>query len=244
MDRVKMTLSAVGAYPMPAKPEDCVRFLQSLEDFDQLRLSSEDLRRHELYGMRKKQSEMAGAAIDLESFYRSLGTVVVPEPAGAANFDRIVQLIQKTNQFNLTTRRHGKAHLLERLKADAELWAFRVRDVHGDHGIIAVALLEFTAAGCVIDTLVMSCRVIGRTLETAILSFCEQRALARAASPIYAQSLPTPRNSPCKDFYPAHGFSGPDESGLRLSNPLGTSPALCPEWISLEAAAEYVCHPS
>ena len=105
-------------------------------------------------------------------------------------------------------------------------------------------LLEFTGAGCVIDTLVMSCRVIGRTLETAILSFCEQRALARGASRIHGEFLPTARNSPCKDFYPAHGFSGPAESGVRWSKPLGTSAAPCPEWISLEAAAEYVCHPS
>src|SRR6266566_535607 len=244
IDLVKMTLPAVRAYAMPARPEDFVPFLQRLEDFDQLRLSSEDLRRHEFYGMRKQQSEMAGAAIDLESFYRSLETVLVPEPAGASNFDRIVQLIQKTNQFNLTTRRHGKAHLLDRLKAKAELWAFRVRDVHGDHGIIAVALLEFTAAGCVIDTLLMSCRVIGRTLETAILSFCEQRALAHGASRIHGEYLPTARNSPCKDFYPAHGFSGPDESGARWSKPLGTSPSPCPDWILLEATAEYVCHQS
>src|SRR5260370_14970786 len=141
MDRVKMTLSAVGAYPMPARPEDFVPFLQRLEDFDQLQLSTEDLRRHELYGMRKQQSEMAGAAIDLESFYRSLGTVLIPEPAGAANFDRIVQLIQKTNQFNLTTRRHTKAYLLDRIKApdritaEAELWAFLVRDLHGGLGV-------------------------------------------------------------------------------------------------------------
>jgi len=158
--------------------------------------------------------------------------------------DRIVQLIQKTNQFNLTTRRHSKAYLLDRLKAQAELWAFRVRDVHGDHGIIAVVLLEFTGAACLIDTLLMSCRVIGRTIETAILSFCEQRALARGARRMNGEYLPTPKNSPCKDFYPAHGFSGPDESGARWSKLLGTSPSACPEWISLEAAAEYVCHPS
>ena len=224
IDLVRMTLPSVRAYAMPARPEDFVPFLQALEDFDQLQLSSEDLRRHELYGMRQKQADMAGAAIDLESFYRSLGTVLIPEPAGAANFDRIVQLIQKTNQFNLTTRRHTKPYLQERLKQDAELWAFRVRDVHGDHGIISVALLEFSAAECTIDTLLMSCRVIGRTIETAILSFCEQRAAARSALRIAGEYLPTAKNSPCKDFYGAHGFTG---AGDRWSKSLeAPTPAL------------------
>jgi FkbH-like protein len=242
IDLVKMTLPAVRAYAMPARPEDFVPFLQSLEDFDQLQLSSEDLRRHELYGLRKKQSEMAGAAIDLESFYRSLHTVLIPEPAGAANFDRVVQLIQKTNQFNLTTRRHTKPYLLDRLKADAELWAFRVRDVHGDHGIIAVALLEFSGAECAIDTLLMSCRVIGRTIETAILSFCEQRAAARAARRMIGEYLPTAKNSPCRDFYAAHGFSA--DGASRWTRQIEPSPLRRPEWISMEPAADYVCHPS
>src|SRR4029079_18614528 len=102
-----------------------------------------DARRSELYAMRKQHSELAGTAIDLESFYRSLGMALVPEQAGPATFDRIVQLIQKTNQVNLTTRRHDTVHLLGRLRNGAELWAFRARDVHGDHGIIAVVLLEF-----------------------------------------------------------------------------------------------------
>jgi FkbH-like protein len=230
-----MALPEVRAYRMPERPEQFAAFLANLEDFDQLRLSDEDRRRAELYETRRKQAEMASAATDLESFYRSLGTVLTPEPASAANIDRIAQLIGKTNQFNLTTRRHGKAELAARMEKGSELWAFRTRDVHGDHGIVAVALLDFDGGRSTIDTLLMSCRVIGRTLETAILSFLEQRAAARGATEIAGEYLPTPKNGPCREFYPQHGFrpcsrsaNGPWTKDIRRS------PTACPPWISIE----------
>jgi FkbH-like protein len=230
---VSMALPQVRAYQMPGRPEQFAPFLAGLEDFDQLRLSEEDRRRPELYELRKKQAAMAAAATDLESFYRSLGTVLIPEPASAANIDRIAQLIQKTNQFNLTTRRHDKAALAARMAAGSELWAFRARDVHGDHGIIAVALLDFAGGSCGIDTLLMSCRVMGRTLETAILCFLEHRAAARGARELTGEYLPTPKNGPCRDLYPQHGFRRSDD-GNRWTKDICNCPILCPEWISIE----------
>jgi FkbH-like protein len=233
---VSMALPDVRAYRMPERPEQFAAFLANLEDFDQLRLSEEDRRRPELYEMRKKQAEMVSAATDLESFYRSLGTVLTPEPASAANMDRIVQLIGKTNQFNLTARRHGKAELAARVEGGSELWAFRARDVHGDHGIVAAALLDFEAGRCTIDTFLMSCRVIGRTLETAILSFLEQRASARGATEIAGEYLPTARNEPCREFYPRHGFRDCSPSGgnPRWAKDICRDRTACPEWISIE----------
>jgi FkbH-like protein len=242
IDLARLPLPSVRSSRMPPRPEDYVPFLESLEDFDQLQISSEDLRRNELYGMRRKHTELAGAAIDLESFYRSLGTALTPEPAGAPNLDRIAQLIQKTNQFNLTTRRHDKTWLLERMRAGAELWAFRVRDVHGDHGIIAVVLLEFGGLDCVADTFLMSCRVIGRTIETAILRFCEQRGRDRGARRMIGEYLPTPKNSPCKDFYASHGFEVLDETRWTRSLEIPASP--CPEWISIEGSPQFACNRS
>ncbi len=242
IDLVRMARPAVRAHLMPAHPEEFAGFLSKLEDFDQLRLSDEDMRRAELYQLRKKQAEMAAAATDLESFYRSLKTVLVPERSGEANFDRIVQLIQKTNQFNLTTRRHDRNALVERLGRGSELWGFRASDVHGDHGLIAVALLDFDGGVCSIDTLLMSCRVIGRTLETAVLHFLEGRALARGARAMRGEYLPTAKNGPCREFYPQHGFTLAAEDGRRtewsknLENRTG-----CPEWITISGELTEVC---
>jgi FkbH-like protein len=237
-----MARPGVRAYLMPAHPEEFAAFLSKLEDFDQLRLSDEDKRRAELYQLRKKQAEMAAAATDLESFYRSLKTVLVPERSAEANFDRIVQLIQKTNQFNLTTRRHDRNALVERLGRGSELWGFRASDVHGDHGLIAVALLDFDAGVGSIDTLLMSCRVIGRTLESAVLHFLEGRALARGASSMRGEYLPTAKNGPCRDFYPRHGFTvvAEDDHRTEWSKNLENRTE-CPEWITISGELTEVC---
>ena len=238
--QVKMMLPGVRAYQMPSRPEDFVEFLSKLTDFDQLHLSAEDMRRPELYELRKKQVPQAGT--DLESFYRSLKTVLAPERSNDANFDRIVQLIHKTNQFNLTTRRHDAAELRRRDEQGSELWAFRARDVHGDHGIIAVALLDFHARECTIDTLLMSCRVFGRTLESAILHFLEERAVARYAKTMAGEYLPTPKNEPCKHFLERHSYIRVEqnESGSRWSKNLEEPVTKCPEWIEIEG--EPVCN--
>jgi FkbH-like protein len=242
VDLVRMSRPAVRAHLLPPRPEAFIAFLSKLEDFDQLRLSDEDRRRAELYQLRAKQAVMAASATDLESFYRSLKTVLIPEAAGAANFDRIVQLIQKTNQFNLTTRRHDTNALNGRLGRGSELWGFRASDVHGDHGLIAVALLDFEGDSCSIDTLLMSCRVIGRTLETAVLHFLEGRALARGARVMRGEYLPTAKNGPCREFYRQHGFSiaAEDDRHTEWSKNLENRTG-CPEWIAIGGELTEVC---
>jgi FkbH-like protein len=243
VDLVRMSVPQVRAYLMPSRPEQFVDFLAQLEDFDQLEISAEDLRRAAMYAVRKKQADLAAAATDLESFYRSLGTVLEPEPAGPANLDRIVQLIGKTNQFNLATRRHDKAVLLERTAGGSELWAFRASDVHGDHGIIGVALLDFEGDVCTVDTLLMSCRVIGRTLETAILHFLEKRAFSRGAAVLRGEYLPTAKNGPCRDFYGSHGFSATaaDGDAVLWTKSVRESGTACPEWITIRGELTEIC---
>lgn len=236
VDLVRMAIPAVRAYLMPGRPEEFTAFLASLEDFDQLSTSPEDLRRAEMYAVRKKQREVAVAATDLESFYRSLETVVIIEEPNAANFDRIVQLFQKTNQFNLTTRRHQKPQLKQAVDEGGELWSFRARDKHGDHGIIAVALLVFEDSAAIIDSFLMSCRVVGRTIETAILHFLEHRARSRGARQIMGDYLPTAKNGPCQDFLKHHGYrcTSQDQSGSRWALDLERNLTACPEWITIE----------
>jgi FkbH-like protein len=243
VDLVQRELAEVRAYRMPERPEQFTAFLAGLEDFDQLRISEEDRRRAGLYDVRRKQAAIAAAATDLESFYRSLETVVTAEPAGQANFDRIVQLIGKTNQFNLTTRRHDRAVLAARLEEGAELWAFRAADVHGEHGIIAVALLDFASGACTVDTLLMSCRVVGRTIETAILYFLEQRALARGVYEMRGEYRATAKNGLCREFYAQHGFvrTAGDEGGTLWKKDLRAGCTPCPEWITLGGELTGVC---
>ena len=236
VELVRMAVPAVRAYLMPGRPEEFTPFLASLEDFDQLSISAEDLRRAEMYAVRSKQRDVAVKATDLESFYRSLETVLSIEEPGVANFDRIVQLFQKTNQFNLTTRRHQKPQLKKAVDEGGELWAFRARDRHGDHGIIAVALLEFEDSAAIIDSFLMICRVVGRTIETAILHFLEQRARSRGAGQILGHYIPTAKNGPCQDFLKQHGYrcAAQDKNGSRWVLDLKGALTACPEWITIQ----------
>jgi FkbH-like protein len=236
VDLVKSSLPGVRTYQMPARPEMYAEFLAQLTEFDQMTLSKEDMRRPQLYKIQAKQAELAASATDLVSFYRSLQTKITVEKADKSNIDRIVQLFQKTNQFNLTTRRYDKAQLMERLSCGSELWAFRARDVHGDHGIVAVALLEFEPRICRIDSLLVSCRVIGRTLETAVLCFLENRALARGATQIIGEYRATTKNSPCRDFFKKHGFDYISQEGddnTCIKN-ISSRRTVCPEWITIQ----------
>ncbi len=236
VDLVKSSLSAVRAYQMPARPEMYTEFLAQLTEFDQLTLSKEDMRRPQLYKIHAQQAELAASATDLVSFYRSLQTTITVERADKSNLDRIVQLFQKTNQFNLTTRRYDKSQLMERLSRGSELWAFRVRDVHGDHGIVVVALLEFESCTCRIDSLLMSCRVIGRTLETAVLCFLENRALSRGVTRMIGEYRVTTKNSPCRDVFKKHGFEYISQEGddnTCIKN-ISSQRTVCPEWIAIQ----------
>ena len=235
VEQVRQALPMVRAYRMPPRPEEYAAFLASLEDFDQLSISSEDSRRAEMYELRRKSQAMAESAVDMDSFLRSLGTVVTIEPSGPANFERIVQLIHKTNQFNLTTRRHDAAQLRERIANGSELWGYRARDVHGDHGLIAVALLDVDGSRGVVDTFLMSCRVIGRSIETAVLHHLEQRAIARGCQTMEGEWIATPKSGMCRDFYRRHGYEAVDENeaGAVWRKPLD-SPLARPEWVALE----------
>lgn len=237
VEQVRQALPAVRAYRMPSRAEEYAAFLASLEDFDQNSVSGDDLRRAEMYEVRRKGQAAVETAADMESFLRSLETCVTVEPAGDANFDRIVQLIQKTNQFNLTTRRHDAQALRAAIDAGGELWAFRASDIHGDHGLIAVALLEFSGETARIDTFLMSCRVIGRTIETAALHHLHQRAAERGARTIEGEWVETAKSGPCKNFYPNHGYTS------RTANAEGAHwtreavpPVPLPEWITLRLA--------
>jgi FkbH-like protein len=131
---------------------------------------------------------------------------------GEASITRVVQLLNKTNQFNLTTRRRNKAELEAFLaRPGAVGLAFRLADRFADHGLIAVALAEVeeTPEGraLAIDTLLMSCRVLGRGVETVVLAELARRAAEAGCAAVTGTYVPSGRNGMVADLYPRHGFT-------------------------------------
>ena len=144
-----------------------------------------------------------------EDFQKGLDLRIDLSCAAAQDLGRVTQLINKTNQFNLTTLRRS----LEEVRAlhaspRHRIFALRVRDRFGDYGLTGVVIVERDGeARWVIDTLLLSCRVLGRGVETALLAALAKEARAEGVREITASFLPTAKNVPAQNFLADHGFT-------------------------------------
>jgi len=148
---------------------------------------------------------------------------------------RAAQLTQKTNQFNVTTIRYTEAQIMERLTDPNYLvTTVQVRDRFGDNGIVGFMMACTSAADLEIDTLLLSCRVIGRTVETAMLAYVCEHATQRGIRCVRGRIVPTAKNAAARDLYGRHGFQpdlGGDGSQTAWSLDLSTGGIRYPEWM-------------
>ena len=157
-------------------------------------------------------------------------------PVNPETLARVSQLTQKTNQFNLTTRRYTEQQIAEMAASPAwRVWSMRVKDRYADNGLVGVAITQVDGEVCEIDTFLLSCRVIGRTVETALLSHLAADARKRGAAVLRGWFLPTRKNAPALEFYREHGFEmaeGSDDATLWRFD-LTRNTILPPEWVSV-----------
>ncbi|HXB74884.1 MAG TPA: HAD-IIIC family phosphatase [Candidatus Acidoferrales bacterium] len=223
-------------------PEDPMRFAQAIRDcpyFERLGLSDEDRRRGEYYASQRERAKLEGTVTSKEDFYRSLEQVAEIAPVNAATLARVAQLTQKTNQFNLTTRRYTEPQIAGMAECPGwRVWSLRVADRYADNGLVAVAVSHLEGEVCEIDTFLMSCRVIGRTVETALLAHLAADARTQGARWLQGWFLPTKKNSPAAEFYRDHGFTpaeftpaGETETGILWRLDLHEKQVVTPEWI-------------
>jgi FkbH-like protein len=166
----------------------------------------------------------ATQAASLEDFLTSLDMTAEVGLADANTLERIHQLVQKTNQFNLTTRRHNTGDLRRFVDSpDAAVAWLRLADRYGDLGLVCVGIIHrldgrVDGPTWVIDTLLMSCRVMGRQVEHAFLSYLAELARDCGAKRLRGVYLPTAKNTPVRDFFQQHGFTsvgGSESEGER-----------------------------
>ncbi|WP_395747327.1 HAD-IIIC family phosphatase [Prosthecobacter sp.] len=217
-DWVRSQLPEVAVVPVPKHVMDYGRALEEGGWFDTAVLSEEDRLRAGYYAQEEARAGLRGGAASLEDFIRSLEMKVTVSTVTQETLPRVVQLLGKTNQFNLTTRRHTTAEL-ERMMAGGAVavWA-RVEDRFGDNGIVGVgiALPDASAdAGGVwmLDTLLLSCRVLGRGVETALLAVVEREVARLGARQLRGEFIPTARNQPAADFFEKHGYHRAAQAG-------------------------------
>ncbi len=211
---IRQMLPEVEVIALPPDPAAGAAALLDCWHFDKLQLTEEDVRKTVQYRDNAARADSRRRAADLGSYLESLGTCLEIGRATQAELPRLHQLFGKTNQFNLTTRRYTPAELTH--FADSGEWLFewvRVRDNFGDLGLVGAWIVRMDRDLPEIDSFLLSCRALGREVETAVCNHIKSRVFATGAGMLQGRFLPTAKNRAAARFYEGEGFELVEEGG-------------------------------
>jgi FkbH-like protein len=216
----------VTCIQVPEDPAEIVATMRALTLFDQLEVTDEDRKRADMMRA-ERDREGLGAQVSHADFLHALDLKVDLFRAKPEDLGRITQLINKTNQFNLTTIRRT----LDEVRAlansdDWRLYGLRVTDKFGEYGLTGVIVIRISddRRRWTIDSLMLSCRVLGRDVETALIGALAHDGRAQGAVEFAGAYIPTAKNALCKSFLADQGFTRVGEEGWRLA--LSDAPAI------------------
>jgi len=235
-EQVRAQLPEVAVIDLPEDPLQYAATLRDEPVFERLSLSAEDQQRTTFYSEQRERAHAEQTFQSKEDFYRFLEQEAEIAPVVPATLARVAQLTQKTNQFNVTTRRYGEQQIAElAAQPGSRVLSIRVRDRFGDHGLVGVSITRDQDEACEIGTFLLSCRVIGRTVETALLAHLADSAARRGCKQLTGWFLPTKKNAPAREFYQQHGFELAKQNGdgSLWSLDLAQRKIASPEWIKV-----------
>jgi FkbH-like protein len=213
-ERIRAAFPEVEVVELTEEPARLVDALLDCPGFDVLSLTDEDRLRMASYRSETERSTLREATGDYHAFLRSLSLEIDIAPCDDGSFERLHQLLLKTNQFHLTLERPTQTELAARR---GRLFSIRLRDRFGDYGIIGVLEIVVRRDAFEIVNLALSCRALGRLVEETVLAFVAEVARAAGAAAITARSVVGPRNQPAMDFLEKAGFVCVAEQLVRLS---------------------------
>jgi len=233
---VKQSAPEVVVPEWPTDPVDYKSALLQLSAryFPKLGITAEDRKRGEVYQAQAARRKLESSGATIEEFYHALEMRVRVGRADSFTIPRIAQLTQKTNQFNLTTRRYTEAEIRAASEDErTEVFWLDLNDRFGPSGLVGVLILKQDAPGeWNIDTFLLSCRVMGRTVENAFLAAAAREA---GATCLVGEYAPTAKNSPVKDLYARLGFAHVRDVGERRVWRLADAAKLeIPPWFQVE----------
>jgi FkbH-like protein len=204
---VRRTLPEVSVPEVATDPAEYPRIVAAAGYFENISYSAEDSQRSRMYAENARRSEAMETVADMDSYLASLNMKLKLRPFDPPGRARIVQLVNKSNQFNLTTRRYSEPEI-EALEQDSRVITLQasLRDSFGDNGMISVVICRPNGDDWEIDTWLMSCRVLKRRIEEQILQYLLQKAQAAGAKRLLGIYRPTPRNGLVADHYLNLGF--------------------------------------
>lgn len=206
------------AVPELSAPEDYVRALDHACWFETTTLSADDRKRTDMYRQNARRAELESSFGSYDDYLKSLEMTGEFGPFDAAHAERITQLINKTNQFNLTTRRYSAAEVEALIGDPAHLTLYgRLTDRFGDNGIVTAVIGALQGDTLDIELWIMSCRTFKRELEYALFDQLAADARTAGVRRVVGHYYPTAKNLLTRDFYATLGFElkAEDEAGNR-----------------------------
>jgi FkbH-like protein len=201
-DRIRQSIPEVFVPEWPANKLEYTRALHKLNCFDIDGISNEDLERTKLYLAENDRNNLKSELNSIDDWLESLKTVVIIETLNNRNLQRTAQLMNKTNQMNLITRRLTETELLSWANQNNHnLWTFSISDKFGNSGLTGILSIESENKTIRIFDFILSCRVMGRKIEEIMLKHVIQYSKKHGMDKIIANYLPTPKNKPCLDFW-------------------------------------------
>ncbi|MEK7524455.1 MAG: HAD-IIIC family phosphatase [Patescibacteria group bacterium] len=204
---VRESIPEVAVIEMPTDPREYAKTLAEYKGFTSFGVTEEDKKRAAMYADEKKRRSFKEASIDMDSFLRGLGIAITMQPVSDASIARAAQLTQKTNQFNLTTHRYQEEDIRDMLTQGFAMWILDVKDKFGDYGLTGLAVACDAGEYWDIDTLLLSCRVLGKRVEEEFFSCVLNQLKSQDAKKVIGTYIPTAKNGQVKDFYQKFGFT-------------------------------------
>ncbi|MDC0198354.1 FkbH-like protein, partial [Candidatus Thioglobus sp.] len=206
-ERIKSSMPEVTVPELPKDPRLYSTFLSSLSCFDNYSFTAEDRLRKDSYKQKKAEKESMSATDSIQSIEEWLLTLeieMIVEKLNDINIPRVVQLMNKTNQMNLSTRRLTKEELMKwSKKKNNFIWSFRVTDRFGDAGLVGIASISLKNSYVQVVDFILSCRVMGKKIEQSMLYFLINEAKKMKAKELLVKFKHTKKNQPCLDFWKA-----------------------------------------
>lgn len=206
-EQVRNELPEIFVPNLPTAPEEYINTLLSFKVFHQMSLTDEDKKKGKMYAEERKRTEIRKKTKNKKEYIKELGITIKVFEDEKNDIARVSQLTQKTNQFNLTTKRYSEADIQRFLAEGWHIYSAEVSDIFGAYGTVIVAFVAPNGGNAQLDTFLMSCRVMGRDVECAFLENIIKKLNTAGFKKITASFIPTAKNTPAKDFLPKNGFT-------------------------------------
>ena len=217
---IRQQVSGVSI-PEMTRPEEYINIIDKSGFFETVNLSKDDLRKTQMYKENAKRNEDMASFADYGDYLKSLDMKAQIKPFEEIYMSRIAQLTNKSNQFNLTTKRYTQSEIEEVSKSNDYIEIYgKLEDKFGDNGVVSVVIGKKNGEELDIDLWIMSCRVLKRDMEFAMMDTLVKKASENGIKSIKGFYYPTAKNMMVKNFYDVQGFKkiSEDESGNTVWN--------------------------